>query len=388
MALAIVLIVLVIAAILFHALSPWWYTPLASNWALIDTTLSITLLITAAVFIAVNVFIAYCVVLFRHRVGHRAAYQPGNRKLELWLIGLTAIGIAAMLAPGLVVYADLIRAPAGAAVVEAIGQQWQWRFRLPGRDGQFGATDVRFIGAANPFGLNPADPRGRDDVLIDAPEVHLQLNQPVKILLRSQDVLHDFFVQPFRTRMNMVPGMVTSLWLTPTKTGRYEILCAQLCGVGHFNMRGHVVVDDAAAYQAWLDGLPGQTALAATTSARPTVTATATAPKAQGDAALVSQGQTLAQSKGCVACHSPTGNPGVGPTWQGLYGKHERLAGGGTALVDDAYLKEAITAPNATLVEGFQPMMPKIELSDQELNALIAYIKSLSAKPAANTAQR
>ncbi|BCL75146.1 hypothetical protein JHS3_08820 [Jeongeupia sp. HS-3] len=382
MALAIVLIVLVIAAILFHALSPWWYTPLASNWGLIDTTLAITLLITGAVFVAVNVFIAYCLVRFRRRDGHRAAYQPGNRKLELWLIGLTAIGIAAMLAPGLFVYADLIRAPPQAAVIEVVGQQWQWRFRLPGHDGRLGSTDVRFISPANPFGQNPADPRGRDDVLINAPEVHLPVNQPVKILLRSQDVLHDFFVQPFRTRMNLVPGMVTSLWLTPTKTGRFEILCAQLCGVGHANMRGYVVVDDETAYRAWLD--KQQAGVATSPSAATAKPETAATP----GATLVSQGQALAQSKGCVACHSPTTSSGVGPGWQDLYGKRERLAGGKTALVDDVYLKEAITAPNATLVDGFQPIMPKAELSDQEVNALIAYIKSLSGKPAANTAQR
>ncbi|AOX99516.1 cytochrome c oxidase subunit II [Jeongeupia sp. USM3] len=377
MALAIVLIALVIAAVLFHVFSPWWYTPLASNWALIDTTLAITLLITGAVFIAVNVFIAYCVVLFRHRDGHRAAYQPGNRKLEWRLIWLTAAGIAAMLAPGLFVYGDLINAPPGSTVIEAVGRQWQWRFRLPGDDGRLGATDVRFVGPANPFGLDPADPRGRDDVLIDAPEVHLPVNRPVKILLRSQDVLHDFFVQPFRTRMNMVPGMVTSLWLTPTRTGRFEILCAQLCGVGHASMRGLVVVDDEAAYRAWLGR---QQAGMAPPAAKPGAAAPGTT--------LVSRGQALAQGKGCVACHSPTAGSGVGPGWQGLYGKREKLAGGKTALVDEAYLREAITAPNATLVEGFQPIMPKADLSDQEVDALVAYIKSLSGKPAANTTQR
>ncbi|MBM3114498.1 cytochrome c oxidase subunit II [Jeongeupia naejangsanensis] len=384
MALAIVLVALVISAVLFHAFSPWWYTPLASNWALIDTTLSITLLITGAVFIAVNVFIAWCIVRFRHRDGHRAAFQPDNRRLERWLIALTGVGIAAMLTPGLFVYADLIRPPPSAAVIEAIGQQWQWRFRLPGPDGQLGSTDVRFIGPSNPFGLNPADPRGRDDILISEPEVHVQVNQPVKILLRSQDVLHDFFVQPFRTRMNMVPGMVTSFWLTPTKTGRYEILCAQLCGVGHFNMRGHVVVDDETGYRAWLGK---QRVTLASFTPPPRTTSTAMA-GGSPTTALVSQGQALAQSKGCVACHSPTTSAGVGPGWQGLYGKHERLAGGTMALVDEAYLREAITVPNSKLVEGFQPVMPKIDLNDQEVNALIAYIRSLSTKPAATTAQQ
>ncbi|WP_035054588.1 cytochrome c oxidase subunit II [Andreprevotia chitinilytica] len=379
MALAIVLIALLIGVVLFHAASPWWLTPLASNWGLIDDTLSITLLITGAVFIAVNVFIIYCLLHFRRREGHEAEYQPPNKKLELILIGLTALGIAAMLAPGLFVYADLINPPDDALVVEAVGEQWKWSFRLPGKDGRLGTSDVRFVSPANPFGLNPADPHGQDNLLVSAPELHLPVNKPVKMLLRSKDVLHDFYVQPFRARMNLVPGMVTYFWFTPTQTGRYEILCAQLCGVGHFNMRGYVVVDSEADWRAWL----GKQTTFAQSQLQP-----ATPTQALSGDALVAQGKALAQSKGCVACHSATGSAGVGPAWLGLYGKQEHLTGGKIAQVDDAYLKEAITTPNSKQVEGFQPIMPKIELNDQEVNALVAYIKSLSGKGGEQAAQK
>ena len=96
--------------------------------------------------------------------------------------------------------------------------------------------------------------RGQDDVLVSGQELHLPLDKPVKVLLRSKDVLHDFTVPQFRVKMDIVPGMITYLWLTPTKTGEYEILCEELCGMGHFAMRGRVVVDDADAYQTWLAG--------------------------------------------------------------------------------------------------------------------------------------
>lgn len=374
MALAIVLMALIAAAVLFHFLSPWWLTPLASNWKLIDDTLLITLVITGGVFIAINLFIAYCLMRFRQREGHRAAHDPENKKLEWWLTGLTAVGIIAMLTPGLFVYADLISPPPQAQVVEAVGQQWRWSFRFPGKDGVLGITDSRYLSPDNPFGLAPNDPRGQDDVLIQSSEVHLPIDKPVKVLLRSQDVLHDFYVPQFRARMDLVPGMITYFWFTPTKTGRFEILCAELCGVGHSNMRGHVVVEDEAAFRAWLDAQPTFTRAAVKT----------TAPAGTDPAA---QGKLLAQSRGCVACHSTDGSPGVGPTWKGLYGKTETLADGSTVLADPDYLKESIRSPNAKVVHGYPPIMPPASLSEPEVAALIAYLKTLSGKSVADAGQ-
>jgi len=364
MALAIALVIIVVAAVLFHALSPWWMTPLASNWGQIDTTLSITIVITGLVFVAINLFIAYAIIRYRRRAGRRAAYQPENKKLEGWLMGLTTVGIVAMLAPGLLVYAKLINPPEDALVLEVVGQQWQWSFRFPGRDGQIGSSGIDFVSADNPFGLNPLDTRGQDDVLVQGNEVHLPLGRPVKVLLRSKDVLHDFYVQPFRARMNLVPGMVTHFWFTPTKAGRYEILCAQLCGVGHYNMRGMVVVEDEAAFQKWLNSQP---------TFRQTMSKTA----ATGGEALVKQGAMLAQSQGCFACHSVDGSSRVGPSWKGLYGKTETFADGSTAKVDEAYLHHFIRNPTARVPKGYPPVMPKFDLSDQQLAALVAYIESI-----------
>lgn len=373
MAIAVALIVIVAGSLLFHFVTPWWLTPLASNWRQMDDTLTITLIITGVFFVAINLFIVYALWRYRHRDGHRAAYEPENKKLEHRLIAFTAVGIIALLAPGLAVYADYVDPPDDAMVVEVVGKQWQWLFRYPDANGKLGQTDVRFVSGTNPFGLDPDDPAAHDDILVAGGEMHLPLNKPVKLLLRSDDVLHDFYVAQFRGRMNIVPGMVTTFWFTPTKAGRYEIMCSQLCGIGHYNMRSHVVVEDEAAFRAWLAAQP---TFMKTMSAQKGTGAGAGAAAAPSTEGLVAQGKALAQSKGCVACHTIDGNPGVGPTWKGLYGKTETMADGSTELVDDAYLKDFIVNPSKRVVKGFAPIMPKVELSEDELNALVAYIKS------------
>jgi cytochrome c oxidase subunit 2 len=366
MVLAVVLVLIAVGAVVFHVWSPWWLTPLASNWKLVDDTLWITMVITGVVFVAINVFIAWAVIKYRHREGRRAAYEPHNAKLEWWLTGITSAGVVAMLAPGLWAYADMIDAPEDAMVVEVVGRQWQWRYRLPGADGHLGVTDVRFVSAENPYGINPDDPRGKDDVLVDGAELRLPLGQPVRVLQRSLDVLHNFYVPQIRVKMDMVPGLVSTFWFTPTQAGSFEVLCAEFCGVSHYNMRSRVIVEPPEQFAAWL----------ATQPTYASSLAKAAAPAATG-ADLVAQGRELAQSRGCVACHSVDGKAGVGPTWKGLYGKSHALADGRTITADDAYLKKSMLEPNADVVAGFQPIMPPAGMSDAEVAAVIAYIKEL-----------
>jgi cytochrome c oxidase subunit II len=159
-----------------------------------------------------------------------------------------------MLAPGLYVWSQFVTVPDDATEVEVVAQQWQWNYRLPGADGKLGTADNRLVTYENPLGVNPDDPDGQDDIIIEAGELHLPIDKPVKMLLRSLDVLHDFYVPEFRAKMDMVPGMVTYFWFTPTKTGTFEVLCAELCGTGHGYMRGTVLVDTEVDYQAWLQG--------------------------------------------------------------------------------------------------------------------------------------
>ena len=283
MAFALALILLVLATLLFHFLSPWWFTPIASNWQTVDDTVNITFWVTGVVFVLVNVFLAYCVYRYRHKPGQKAHYEPENKKLEWWLTAITSVGIAAMLAPGLSVWAKFVTVPKEATNVEVLGQQWNWSYRLPGRDGVLGKSDVQLMSIDNPFGLSPTDPIGQDDVMISGAQLHLPIDKPVKLLLRAKDVNHQFAVPQFRVKMDMVPGMVTYFWFTPTRTGEFDALCEQLCGVAHYIMRGRVVVDEQAKYDEWLATQPtfGQ-ALAQT----------------KGDATA---GQALYAT--CTACH-------------------------------------------------------------------------------------
>jgi cytochrome c oxidase subunit 2 len=258
MALALALILLVIGTVLFHFLSPWWFTPIASNWEMMDQTVDVTFWVTGVVFVAVNLFLAYAVIRFRNRKDKKepVQYEPENKKLEWWLTIITSVGIAAMLAPGLAVWAKFVTPPDDASLVEVLGQQWNFSYRFPGPDGKLGGVDNKLVTLDNPFGMHKDDPTGQDDILVSGNELHLPLDKPVKVVLRSKDVNHQFAVPQFRVKMDMVPGMVTFFWLTPTRTGQFDALCEQLCGVAHFAMRGRVVVDEQAEFDKWLSQHP------------------------------------------------------------------------------------------------------------------------------------
>jgi cytochrome c oxidase subunit 2 len=249
----------------------------------------VTFWVCGIVFVVINLFTAYCVWRFRHRKDKpaRAHYEPESKKLEIILTAITTVGVAAMLTPGLFVWGKFVTVPDDAKDFEAVGKQWHWSYRLPGNDNKFGHSEVRYMSVDNPLGIDPDDPAGKDDVVIADPTLHLLVNQPVRALLRSTDVLHDFAVPQFRVKMDLVPGLVTYQWFTPTQVGKYEMLCEELCGVGHFAMRGRMVVDDPADYQKWLATQP----TFADTQARPVGNATAGA----------------ASYAVCSACHGPRG---------------------------------------------------------------------------------
>ena len=256
MAIAILLIILTVGTIIFHFASPWWFTEIASNWGMLDTTIMVTFWVTGIVYIVVNAFLIWVVIKYRHHEGQKAHYEPESHKLEWWLTVVTSVGVIAMLAPGLFVWGDVVTVPEDAAEVEILGRQWNWSYRFPGADGRLGKADIEMVSSDNPFGLDPDDPDGQDDILASDPILHLPIDQPVKMLLRSTDVLHNFTVPQFRVKMDLVPGMVTYQWLTPTRTGTFDILCEELCGIAHYTMRGKVTVDEQADFDQWLASQP------------------------------------------------------------------------------------------------------------------------------------
>ncbi len=187
----------------------------------------------------------------------------------------------------------------------------------------------------------------------------MPVGRDVKLIMASEDVIHDFFVPAFRVKMDVVPGRYTTMWFRPTKVGRYHFFCSQYCGTNHARMGGWVTVMEPSDYAAWLSGSSG-------TEADPVVL-----------------GEKLFVEKACSTCHLGSGL-GRAPSLNGLYAAKVLLAGGSTVTADDAYIRESILQPNAKIVAGYQPLMPAFQgqLTEEQILALIAYIKSLQSQPA------
>ena len=355
MTIAIVIILLVIATLAFHFFSPWWFTPLASNWQAIDDTINISLWVLGVVFVAVSLFLAFVILKYRHNKGRRSDYEPENSKLEVWLTLVTTLGVAAMLAPGLVVWGQFISVPENSEIVEVVGQQWHWSYRLPGKDAKLGKTSVKLVSEENPFGIDVNDINGVDDLLVKSNELHLLIDQPVKVLLRSKDVLHNFAVPQFRVKMDLVPGAITFVWFTPTKLGRYELLCEELCGIAHFTMRGFIKVDSVNDYQTWLASLP-------------TFAQTLT-----HDTANIEQGKQL--YAGCISCHGIGGQGDDAmnaPKLAGLsrWYLHRQLS----------YFKQKIRGQSSENLYGQQmATMSALLPDDKAIEDVSAYLNSLTS---------
>ena len=249
----IIFLLVIVGSVLFHIFTPWYWTDIASNWVGMDHTITLTFWVGGGVFVAVCLFMVYCIFKFSYKEGRKAEYKPEDKKLEKILTWATTVGVAALLAPGLIIWSQYVNVPKNALEVDVMAWQWGWQYRLPGEDGKLGTTKVTNINDENPFGINPDDPFGQDDVIIQSDVLNIENNRPIKILLRSVDVLHNWYVPQFRSKMDAVPGVVTFYWFEPNKVGEYEVLCAEYCGVGHYAMRGTVIVQDKQSYEKWLD---------------------------------------------------------------------------------------------------------------------------------------
>lgn len=361
MAIAIGILVLVVLTLLFHFLSPWWFTPIAADWESMDLTVDITFWVTGIVFVLLNGFLIWVVIRYRHRQGLKAHYEPESHKLEMWLTVVTTVGVIAMLAPGLWVWDRVVTVPADAAEVEVVGQQWHWSYRFPGKDGVLGQVGIAEMTPDNPLGLKADDPAGQDDILIADGELHLPVGQAYKFVLRSKDVLHNFTVPQFRVKMDLVPGMTPYIWARPTLVGRYDILCEELCGIGHFAMRGAVVVDEPADFEKWLATYP----TFAEVSSR--------------SAASVAAGQ--AQFAVCSACH---GAQGEGNAMLNA----PRLAGQAGWYLERQLnnFKHGLRGTDSADPFGAQMAPMAATLADQSaVDNVVAYIATLPVTPAQPT---
>jgi cytochrome c oxidase subunit 2 len=212
--------------------------------------------------------------------------------------------------------------PEDALEITVVAKQWMWKVQHP---------------------------EGQSEI----DELHIPAGRPIKLLMTSQDVIHDFFVPAFRVKKDVLPGRYTTVWFEATKPGTYRLFCAQYCGTQHSGMVGRIIVMESAEFQTWLGGG------AATVS-------------------TAGAGEKLFQRLGCVACHLPN-DSGRGPALVGLFDKRVQLQGGGSVVADETYIRESILSPQAKVVAGFQPIMPTFKglISEDGITQIIAYLKSL-----------
>lgn len=231
-----------------------------------DSMLKVTLYITGFVFIATHILLFYFSYKYQHKEGTKSYYYPHNNKLEVLWTTVPALVLLVLVVIGLRNWmAFTSPAPAEAMVVEITGKQFNFIVRYPGPDGVFGEKSFRLIDdATNPLGLDWNDKASHDDIIIQTGELHIVKDQPVKLVLGSRDVIHNVGMNHFRVKMDLVPGITTTLWFTPTITSEemkgitnnkdfvYEIACSEMCGKGHYAMRGTIMVQTAEEFAGWL----------------------------------------------------------------------------------------------------------------------------------------
>jgi cytochrome c oxidase subunit 2 len=300
----------------------------ASNFA--PSVDELMLFITAVcIFFALAVTVAIIYFFIKYRRKHETEIGVaihGNMILEAaWITVPLALAMA-MFAWGAIVYVDYRRSPADTLDIYVIGKQWMWKIQQP--------TGLREIN-----------------------ELHVPVGRDVRLIMSSEDVIHDFSVPAFRVKMDVVPGHYNTMWFRPTRAGRYRLYCSQYCGTNHALMGGWIDVMEPADYAAWLSGSVG-------TEANPVVA-----------------GEKIFAEKACNTCHLSDGK-GRAPSLNGVYGAKVLLADGSTVTADDAYLRESLLQPNAKLVAGFQPLMPSFQgqLTEEQILALTTYIKSLQSQ--------
>jgi cytochrome c oxidase subunit 2 len=283
-------------------------------------------LITVSVFF--SLLIALSILYFAIKYRRRSESElptgvEGSLKLEIaWSVIPLLISMTFFFWGARIFFA-INRPPNDALQVSVVAKQWMWKFQHS--DGQ------REIN-----------------------ELHVPIGRPVLLTMASEDVIHSFYVPAFRVKRDVLPGRASTTWFEATKPGRYHLFCAEYCGTKHSGMIGWLEVMDPVAFQGWLAG-------------------------GSGSESLASAGAKLFAQHACNTCHRPD-SLARGPNLEGLFGRKVSLQGGGTLVADENYIRESIVAPNAKVVEGFQPIMPTFQglISEEGLLQLVAYVKSLS----------
>lgn len=252
--LGLVIAIITLATMYVFALKVWWFPAFISEYgAAYDHQFHITLIVCGVVFFLAQMGLAYVVLRYRNS-GGRATYSHGNNAMEATWTTVTAIVFLGIALMGQQIWArvHLDAAPANALQVEVTGQQFAWNFRYAGPDGKFGRTKPELMkeSLGNPLGVDPEDSASKDDLVM--PVMAVPVNRPVEVILRSKDVIHSFYVRELRLKQDAVPGMENRLHFTASQTGKFEIPCAELCGLGHYQMRSYLEVMSEPDFEKWM----------------------------------------------------------------------------------------------------------------------------------------
>ena len=315
---------------LAQEMGSFWMPPQSSTVApAVDGVFDFIFWISVVFFVGIVGVMVLFLFRYRRRPGHEAVKtSTHNTALELTWSIIPLILVAVIFFVGFRVFLDMQTPPANAYEIQVNAQKWSWTFTYPN-----GYIDEN---------------------------LHVPLDRPVKLVMQSEDVIHSFYVPAFRVKMDVVPGRYTRTWFRATEAGEYVIFCTEYCGTGHSDMLASVVVHESGDFDTWLEQASNFLE---------------TLPPDQA-------GEKLFTARGCPQCHSIDGSAGIGPTIQGLFGSTHALADGSMVTVEENYVRESILDPQAQVSAGFEPVMPTYQgrLKDEEITAVIAYMKTLSGQ--------
>ena len=291
----------------------------------VDAIFYALLIMCGLITLGIAVFVLICCIRYRSDGTLVRRPEKPERSLGieiLWTSATTSVFVGIFVWAG-VVYFRMSKAPEDAQEIHVVAKQWMWKLQH----------------------LN-----GRREINT----LHLEVGRPVKLVMTSQDVIHDFFVPAFRTKQDVVPGRYTTEWFTPTKIGVYHLFCAEYCGMDHSRMTGWVYVMESKDYAQWL------------------------ASSTEGET-VVASGARLFVARGCSGCHSPNATVRA-PLLNGIYNQPVALSDSTVVRADEQYLHDSIMQSRKQITAGYEPVMPLYQgqLSEEEVMQLIAYIKSLS----------
>ena len=286
--------------------------------------------ISVVLLVAITFLMVYFIIKYRRSKNIPPANIEGHTLLEVTWTVVPTILVMAMFYYGWVGFKEMRTVPKGAAVVKVTGRMWSWSFEYE---------------------------NGRQTKVLKLP-----VGKPVKLELKSLDVIHAFYVAAFRVKEDVVPGLNNYISFTPTIVGTYDAQCAEYCGLRHSYMMAKVEVMPEKDFQEWYSA-NGKVAKAGVVGKGPT-------------------GEELLKIKGCVACHTTDGSPLVGPTFKGIFGRKEAVKTEGKerqVVVDEDYIRKSMLEPQSDIVVGFPPIMPSQEgiVTEEEMEQIISYLKEL-----------